>query len=327
MNRKKRLAAVLLTALMAALCCVPTLAVSRRYNTYVVLGDSIAAGYLLPGYKYGGKEIAAWTVTKGSYPFYIAKGVDASKTYQMAHGGYRTEELRLLLDDSYRGDIIGTRRLPTKNGGRELDEKAIARLKKDFRANIAKADLITLNVGSNDCTQAFAALRDMTEEDVSIAMSLAFSDRDPISTLGESLAYALKLTGDSVTMARLAELELESYLVFQQNFDAIVRQIRALNSHAKLVVLGVYNPVEVASVNLLLLNVQYGQLLNPVVSIFNTYMQSQSAYRDQYTFVPMRNIETYVGIGRLDMDPDILMDAHPTPTGHRQMAEQVLAVL
>ena len=106
-----------------------------------------------------------------------------------------------------------------------------------------------------------------------------------------------------------------------------MKSIRALNPTAKLVVMGVYNPVEVASIDTLLVNLQYGQLLNPVVDYFNNYMQYQSPYKNRYTFVPMRNIETYIGIGEFDANPDILMDAHPTPTGHKQMADQVLAVL
>ena len=327
MKLRKRIAALFLMVLMAALCCVPTFAVSRKYNTYVVLGDSIAAGYMLPGYKFGGRKNAAWTVTKGSYPQYIARAVGAKKTYQMAHGGYRTNELRVLLDDSFTGDFISGRRLPSKKDSLELDQKAVAKLKREFRANIAKADLITLNLGSNDCTQAFAVLLELVDDDISILQAQAQAGIDPLTNLGTTLRNVAQLTGNSIMMARLAALEAESFTAFQQNFDVIVRQIRKLNSHAKLVVMGVYNPVEVASVNTMLVNLQYGQLLNPVVSYFNIYMRDQCSYRNRYTFVPMNNIETYVGIGQLDANPDILMDAHPTPKGHKQMADQVIAVL
>ena len=327
MKAKKHLATLLLAMLMTLTCILPTFAASTKtYKTYVVLGDSIAAGYMLDGYKFGGRKNAAWTVTKGSYPQYVASGVKATKTYQMAHGGYRTSDLRLILDDTYKGDFINGRRLPSKGDTLELDQTAMKKLKKDFRANIAKADLITLNIGSNDCTQAFAVLLELVDSDISILQAQAQVGLDPLSALGETLANVINLTTNNIYKARLAQLELESFQGFRTNFDAIVKEIRKLNPTAKLVVMGVYNPVEVASVNLLL-NLQYGQLLNPVVDMFNNYMQYQSSYKNQYTFAPMRNIETYVGIGQLDANPDILMDAHPTPKGHRQMAEQVLAVL
>ena len=109
MKHMRKILALLLTVLMAALCVVPTFAVSARYNTYSVIGDSIAAGYMLPGYKFGGKKKAAWHLQEGSYPWYIARAVGAKKTYQMAHGGYRTSDVRLILDDTYEGDFINGR--------------------------------------------------------------------------------------------------------------------------------------------------------------------------------------------------------------------------
>ncbi len=323
MRKTKRLAAVLLSVLMIVFCFVPSFAATRHYNTYVVLGDSIAAGYMLPGYKYGGKKNAAWHVQEGSYPWHIAKAVGAKKTYQMAHGGYRTSDLRLLLDDSYRGDFINGRRLPSVKGSYELDQPALTKLKKDFRANISKADLITLNIGSNDATQAFAVLYELTENNLTIMQAQAQMGLDPLTNLGTTLENAAKLTENTVMMTRLAALEAEALTGFFSNFDAIVKAIRTLNPHAKLVVMGIYNPVEVMSVA----NVQFGQLVTPFFEYFNGYMRSGSSFSNQYTYVDMRNIETYIGIGQFDANPDLLMDAHPNLKGHRQMADQVLAVL
>lgn len=327
MNVTRKIVALLLTALMAALCVIPTFAAPARYNTYAVIGDSIAAGYMLPGYKFGGKKNAAWHLQEQSYPWHIARAVGAKRTYQMAHGGYRTSDVRLLLDDSYKGDFINGRRLPSVRGTMEVDWTAMKKLQREFRSNIAKSDLITVNIGSNDATQAFAVLRELVEDDVSIPQAQAQMGLDPLENLGETLANVLKLTENSVTAARLVKLEADAFAGFSQNFDAIIREIRALNPHAKIIVMGVYNPVEVASVNTLLTNLQYGQIVSPVFDLFNDYMQYRSPMAKEYTYVDMVNIETYVGIGQLDANPDLLMDAHPTARGHRQMAEEVLAVL
>ncbi len=290
MRSAKKILALLLTALMAVLCIVPTFAAPARYNTYSVIGDSIAAGYMLPGYKFGGKKKAAWHLQEQSYPWHIARAVGAKRTYQMAHGGYRTSDVRLILDDSYQGDFINGRRLPSIGKTRDVDWDAMNKLRREFRSNIAKSDLITVNIGSN-------------------------------------VANVIELTTNSVTAARLVKLEADAFTGFSQNFDTIIREIRNLNSHAKIVVMGIYNPVEVASINTMLTNVQYGQILTPVFDLFNNYMQYQSPMTKEYTYVDMVDIETYVGIGQLDANPDILMDAHPTARGHRQMADEVLAVL
>jgi lysophospholipase L1-like esterase len=150
---------------------------------------------------------------------------------------------------------------------------------------------------------------------------------DPLENLGYTLANVIELTTNSVTAARLVKLEADAFTGFSQNFDTIIREIRNLNSHAKIVVMGIYNPVEVASIDTMLTNVQYGQILTPVFDLFNNYMQYQSPMTKEYTYVDMVDIETYVGIGQLDANPDVLMDAHPTARGHRQMADEVLAVL
>lgn len=327
MNVTKKILALLLTAMMAALCVVPTFAATAKYNTYSVIGDSIAAGYMLPGYKFGGKKKAAWHLQEGSYPWYIARAVGAKKTYQMAHGGYRTSDVRLILDDTYEGDFINGRRLPSVGKTREVDWTAMKKLQKEFRSNIAKSDLITVNIGSNDATQAFAVLMELVEDDISILQAQAQMGLDPLENLGYTLAHVIQLTGNSIIAARLVKLEADAFTGFSENFDTIIREIRKLNSHAKIVVMGVYNPVEVASIDTMLTNIQYGQIVTPVFDIFNNYMQFQSPLSKEYTYVDMENIETYVGIGQFDANPDILMDAHPTARGHKQMADQVLAVL
>lgn len=327
MKLTRKLLALLLTGIMAALCMVPAFAAPANYQTYSVIGDSIAAGYMLPGYKFGGKKKAAWHLQEQSYPWHIARAVGAKQTYQMAHGGYRTSDVRLILDDSYEGDFINGRRLPSVGKTREVDWDAMRKLQKEFRSNIAKSDLITVNIGSNDATQAFAVLLELVEDDLSVLQAQAQMGLDPLENLGYTLANVIELTANSVTAARLVKLETDAFTGFTENFDTIIREIRNLNSHAKIVVMGIYNPVEVASVDTMLTNLQYGQLLTPVFDVFNSYMKYLSPMAKEYTYVDMVDIETYVGIGQFDANPDLLMDAHPTARGHKQMANEVLAVL
>lgn len=318
MKLAKRVTAILLVVLMAALCVVPTFAASSRYKTYSVVGDSIAAGFLLPGYKFGGKNKAAWNLIKNSYPWHIAKGIGAGKVYQMSHGGYRTSDVRLILDDNYRGDFINGRRLPSQPHTWVIDEKAMQKLRKEFRSNIARSDLITVNLGSNDSIQAFSVLSELSKKNVSILQAQAQMGLDPLTNLGETLANVIQLTSNNIMMSRLAKLEADAFLNFSSNFDAIIREIRTLNPHAKIVVLGIYNPMG---------DNPSGALCRPIVDFFNNYMSKGSTERDEYTFVDLPGIETNASIGDYDANPEMKLDAHPTLRGHRQIANRVLAVL
>ncbi|MBQ2436861.1 MAG: hypothetical protein II265_02095, partial [Clostridia bacterium] len=110
MKLTKRLLTVLLAAFMVALCFIPSLAVSKQYKNYAVLGDSIPTGYMLPGYQYAGRKKVLWPVVPNSYPTYVAKGVGARRTYMLAHSGYRTADLRRVLDPDFAGDYFNARR-------------------------------------------------------------------------------------------------------------------------------------------------------------------------------------------------------------------------
>ena len=320
MRKIKHVAALLLAAVMIAVCFVPSFAATRHYKNYAVLGDSVPTGYMLDGYRFAGKNKALWPVVKGSFPEYVARGVGAKNTYMMAHSGYRTADLRRVLDPSFAGDYFNARRLPTYKGTMTIDEAALAKLRKQVTNYIANSNLINLHIGGNDSFQFVLILRDMLRDDEAAIADLQQLQNIDLEAASKDLAT---LAGNSETLYRIVEMELKSIQDFQTHFDACVKRIHQINPNAKFVVIGLYNPIDCVRAG----DLSLGLLIQPVMEVFNSYMRSGCPYHNYYTFVEPKNLETYVGTGQFFANPDQPFDVHPTRTGHRQLANQILALL
>lgn len=138
----------------------------QQYDTYVCMGDSIAAGFG----DYAPSTYCYERVPE-AYHSIVADAVGAD-LIPIAHVGTRTEELRWLLEDNFEGDEVcmsfnGMNYYDTWLSARESAEEpnpgfsdAVYNALKDYygpgalqqyyRDQVSKADLITLEVGEND---------------------------------------------------------------------------------------------------------------------------------------------------------------------------------
>ncbi|MBQ3995428.1 MAG: hypothetical protein II639_02120, partial [Clostridia bacterium] len=82
-------------------------------------------------------------------------------------------------------------------------------------------------------------------------------------------------------------------------------------------------PLEVAKIA----GISPAPLIQPLIQGFNDYMASGSQYSNYYTYCPLKDIENYMGTLQLFANPELPGDVHPTPKGHRQIADQILSVL
>ncbi|MBO7689688.1 MAG: hypothetical protein J6T14_02450 [Clostridia bacterium] len=320
MRMTKKLVAVLMTLLMVLICCIPAFAKAPKYDNYAVLGDSIPTGYMLPGYKYAGRKTVLWPVVPNSYPTFVAKGVGAKNTYMLAHSGYRTADLRRVLDPDFAGDYFNARRLPKLADTYAVDQAGLEKLRKGVIKYLKKSDLITLQIGANDSFQVIVILFEMLRENQELLAELQASGAlDPNVTT----KMLEKLAQDNETLLRIIEMELASVQGFRNNFDVIIKKIHEINPNAKVVVLGLYNPLECFNIA----GISPAPLIQPLIQGFNSYMQSGSQYSKYYTYCPLTNIENYMGTLQLFANPELPGDVHPTPKGHQQIAEQILAVL
>ena len=325
MKKAKKLLAILLTlALVLSFTSVFAFAAKKqktysKYDinkdgkvVYTVLGDSIAAGYSLPGFVEDTKWKASWPVVDGSYPQYVGQAIGADKIYQDAHIGLRSHDLRYLLCEDYPGDIAVGWRVPTTDNYRTVDPAGLAKVRKQYYNHIKKADVITLGIGINDLTIPSGILDNVQGENLNLA--LAF--------WGDMLGNAYKLADNAVYMAQVSSLLIGFYRQYVSNFNAIVTKIKEINPNAKLLVLGYYNAAQDAFVKGAL-PVDIGALVTPFIDLFNSHAAGAAA-GNGYTYVKMEHIDTLF-CDRTS--PGYLNDNHPTAYGHRQMADIIVAAL
>ncbi len=308
MKKTKKLLAIFLTlALILSVTSVFAFAAKKpktysKYDinkdgkvVYTVLGDSIAAGYSLPGFVEDSKWKASWPVVDGSYPQYVGQAIGANKIYQDAHIGLRSHDLRYLLCEDYPGDIAVGWRVPTTDNYRTVDPAGLAEVRKQYYNHIKKADVITLGIGINDLTIPSGILDNVQGENLNLA--LAF--------WGDMLGNAYKLVDNAAYMAQVSTLLIGFYRQYVTNFNAIY-----------------YNAAQDAFIKGAL-PVDIGALVTPFIDLFNSHAAGAAA-GNGYTYVKMEHIDTLF-CDRTS--PGYLNDNHPTAYGHQQMANAILAAL
>lgn len=325
MKKTRKLLAILLTlALVLSFTSVFAFAAKKpktysKYDinkdgkvVYTVLGDSIAAGYSLPGFVEDSKRKASWPVVDGSYPQYVGQAIGANKIYQDAHIGLRSHDLRYLLCEDYPGDIAVGWRVPTTDNYRTVDPAGLAEVRKQYYNHIKKADVITLGIGINDLTIPSGILDNVQGENLNLL--LAF--------WGDMLNNAYKLADNAAYMAQVSTLLIGFYRQYVTNFNAIIQKIKEINPNAKLLVIGYYNAAQDAFIKGAL-PVDIGALVTPFIDLFNSHAAGAAA-GNGYTYVKMEHIDTLF-CDRTS--PGYLNDNHPTAYGHKQMADIIIAAI
>ena len=321
----------------------------RHYDTYVCMGDSIAAGfgdYAPKTYCYERVDVA--------YHALVADATGA-ELIPIAHVGTRTEELRWLLEDDFEGDEVcmsfnGMNAYDTWLAGRtSADEPnpgvsdAVYNMLKDYygegalqrfyRDQVQKADLITLEVGENDvilyaALQTMAVLYDETESPYVERMKQLMGEQE---SYGQALDILFQTANTVHKMSTVVQTFVEKinhgYQHFFQNWEPLIQDIQRLNPDATLVVVGLYNPMNKAKLTDNSM-ITIGKAVDTMVIGANAFMRQQAS-RLGYLYADV------MGTDLLDTVPitdsafvgRILTACHPSIEGHAFMAKQILAVL
>ena len=160
MKHTRKLLALLLALVMAmsAICISAFAAHKKQYQSYTFFGDSVTTGFGIDSYFVVAKEQASGTAegarVPGAYPDLVAKGVgideDNPNYYNEAHSGWRTSELRETLDPSYNNDDGQFAKALSQGmagANKELADPQNPELQAKIREEIAKSDLITIDLG------------------------------------------------------------------------------------------------------------------------------------------------------------------------------------
>ena len=332
---KSRLALLLALAMMVCLLAVPAAAEDNAPNeygikTYVALGDSIATGL---NDNTGTNEDAygSWEngytvklaeklnlITEES-PKYMPEGYNfdyytsPNKTgfRSWAFPAMRTLEIRHQVDADYDYERDRFAEYWLDNG--ELNEQ-LGDVNAMIRADIADADLITLNIGSNDVL--LSQLR-ITAWDIEEKVGVGASDI--IDLMKSKLGFADAPTLPEGVDENKIVLEfvpkflvnvMKGYNQFLQQMPKILKSIRSQAPDAQVVVLGIFNPLHYSlSLTDGKLPVSLGEMIDGVMLPVNLAMAADAALYGC----------TYVDV--VDVKTDGSM--HPDNGGYEDIADRI----
>ena len=283
----------------------------RHYDTYMCIGDSIAAGFYIDGQRAGYYR----TRMPGAYHDIIANATDA-KLNQFGWSAFRAVELRYMLE-GVRYDLDDV----WLNSFRPLvNDQLLDQNREDYLKAIRESDLITVNLGSNDVL-SYTMSKTVMQLQSSSDCELAAKVKEIAGKCGDIGTAFVKVLG----YAEKAGKKAVSY--FKDNFTACMRGIYKLNPSATVVVVGVYNPMS----NVTLVengNLKLAPLVQPAVDLLNQFLKSGCLYSDWYRFAPVPKTETWkIHVLGGDFTSQVITKVHPTANGHSYMADQILSVL
>ncbi len=313
----RKIFAVLMTVLMiVSAVSVSAFAYDRngsKVQNVVVMGDSIAAGFSLPDYKSYGQYCLQNTRVKGSYGDLVAKSLKIKKANYTPYvsPGFRTKELRVLVEDGYQGDFVTQNFIGSLSGNENYSLQVMEEQRPEVQQTVSNADMVILEIGFNDTwLTTMGAFTDYS-----------MTTNDPIGRIFNSPRYIYELE----------QAIYDTLLGFGNEFAAIVNDIYTLNPDVTLVVVGCYNPFKDWTVpdgsGLYL-----GQLLNFLYNNMNSSMRAQATAGRDYVFVDVPDTEVISNtvndlLSGVPMLQEGGWDPHPTEAGHQYIADQILAAL
>ncbi len=316
MKNLKRVIAALLTLVIISGSFVCFAVDSEKqffdYDKVLLLGDSQASGHT--DYDYKNTEFRR---IEDSYGAYVADALGA-ELIPFACPGFRTIELRYMLDDNYRPN---DKYLFSANL-EDPPERIVARIP-EMQQAVKDADVIIVCIGGND----WGGYLGWVFEDVQLENPLP---EDAKNAIVEYLKNA-KVGDDIITkiieianvfnaadelMKAIPEAIDYCFKTMEENWKAIVEIIYENNPDVTLVAVGLFSgylkteegaPDVVAQPNELAMLVEDGIIANG-----NKFMvKYQPEYG--YIYVAPRNV--------------IVETSHPTPAGHRVIADTILNAL
>ena len=357
MRQTRKILAVLLAMVMAmsVLCMSAFAAEKKQYTVYTFFGDSVTAGVGLASYNafFEQGTTAENRRVPGTYADIVAAevGINDGETnyYNESHSGWRTSEVREILDPTYVNDdgafakaIADSMQIHKKDENYEAP--TVEQLRETITDEIAKSDLITLDIGSNDVQLSlFMALakglypseaNGYTPWRLEALLNEYGSTSEAIKSLSETIA---KIHGVEFLLEVVLQSTVESLHKFNTNYPVIIDKIQEINPTADIYVIGLYNPMSSAVISESI-PLQVGKIIDPLILSMNLYLSQLNPARGHYTYVDAFNTEVIdtVNFG------DILSTSggfdwtgmarytiavHPNEAGHQYIANQVLKAI
>ena len=277
------------------------------YGTYVLLGDSVAAGYS------DVEQIdCEFKRVDTSYGAIVADTIGA-ELIPMACPGFRTIEMRYMFEDDFEGDDY----LFHDASDPELMESRIPA----FRQAVADAGLITLGLGGNDVGTFLSwvvldALAQGGEFDEFVAaakemLESAGIQNDTLTSLLDLASVMGALPGVLKVLPEAIEYGISNYI---ENWDYVIQDIYDLNPDVTLLVVGLFDTGYKTEEDLENddPNSISHKISQTLVDAINAPMKAGA---DKFGYIFVETSGTVCDI------------SHPTPAGYRNIANKILAAL
>ena len=355
MKHTKRILSLILVLAMIFALCTTALASYEPYKKYMCIGDSIAAGCGLtrdgsetyfdqnaedPSYVRDTSYIYygfSFEQVPTAYHSMVADALDAN-LMQYALSGMRSVELRYFLGEEY-NDFDSDYSWGKKwydfdgDGSFTLSELETITDAKDYTAAIKQADVISLNLGSNDVfsMSAVLVLNEYTEDTQNDTLKGIKDFFNKGGSIGESFAKLIEYCQTAGELAKLGTMLLTylqiTYAQFLENYDAVVEKIYEINPDVTVVGVGVFNPfsnLKVSDGSIISLS----SVAAPTTAKINSYIKSFALKYDNFYYADVTETETYSqNITDNYFSSYFMIKVHPTLAGHKYMAQQILNAL
>lgn len=313
----RKLTAVLLTLVLVSGSFVCFAANNEKqhlnYDQVLLLGDSQASGFVDYGY-----VMSEFTYVPDSYAAYVANDLNA-ELIPMACPGFRTIELRYMLDDDYRptDDPYLFAQVPV------TPEDEIMKKVPAMRQAIKDSDLIMIGIGGND----WGAYLGWVMGDVQLENNLPDEYREALiefltnatvkdNTIEKIVELANVFNALDELIAALPEALDYALSNLRTNWEYIVEYIYENNPDVTLAVVGMfptYLKTEEGAPDIVAEPDPAAILVEDAIIDFGNKHMIEGQKKYGYLFV--------------DTSGTIVESAHQTPAGHRHIADRILEAL
>lgn len=234
-----------------------------QYKNYLLLGDSAASGYRDVLEEDDGNDIynkqynqSVYTIVKDSYADIIGKAIGAETVKSFAAPGYRTIEMRYMLEDDYRdacedpylftpSQLYWFESHPYEEGDNGYHAPGDEYFRTEMQNAIAEADLITIGIGGNDWGEYLKwvlgdilAEEHVADEYIQDAKEILDKSTMPTETVATIVDIAHKAGALPALIEKLPKALEYGLGNFYTNWNYIVEDIYALNPDVTLMVMG-----------------------------------------------------------------------------------------
>ena len=279
------------------------------YETYVLLGDSVASGYR--DFNYRDTE---FKFAPDSYSDFLSRDLGA-ELIPMACPGFRTVEMRHVFEDDYVVEDDYLYYGPSMSGD-EIEAKIPA-----IRKAVSEADLITLGIGGNDWGKYLVWVVTETLEkhelaDECVAELRAFLKNAKLEDDAiDKMVEIADITNALPELVKVVPEAVEySFTTYLKNWDYMIQDIYDYNPDVTLLVIGMYDTSARFEEDLAESKTAYIKhgISKLIIDTANRPM-IEGAEKFGYIYV--------------DTTGTLFETNHPTVEGHRHIANRILEEL